>query len=420
MDVRSTHLVTTLLLALSLLSCKRESAKRAGGDVPTWYRAVVRAPDGVEAVFFLGVPPEGEPGHAVFKVGSHEVRTDATFDGTTLKVPLAVHQTSVDATVAPDGSLNGTFSTTWRAWGASSLPLTATKVTTPAAKDLGTVTGTGPALDLGEARTVWRITMSETGTVKLVVHQTAPGQLEAMMFFDTGNISYVAGNAVGDQAVLTGFDGTAGYRLELALAADHKSATGRFFGDHRLAWRESLTAERVPDFELALQPKAAEPGGKVGLPKLPELASLPSGPLLVELGGSWCSTCRNAAPFLAQLHRDYHPRGLQMLTLLYEFDDDRRIDLVQVEEYKKTYGATWPVVTVPGTTDDLAEIMPTGVVNMNPAGFPILLFLAPDRSLVALHAGFPAADQPEEFHRVDTEIRANIERLLATPAPPTP
>ena len=66
-----------------------------------------------------------------------------------------------------------------------------------------------------------------------------------------------------------------------------------------------------------------------------------------------------------------------------------------------------------GGLDVLPEILPSGVVGVTPAGFPITLFLAADRTLVALHAGFPAADAGAEFHRVTTEFRATIETLLA-------
>jgi thiol-disulfide isomerase/thioredoxin len=423
-----------VLATLSLLACKREVAPvpapapaapppaaaaqaiatqpHAADAGPTWYRAVVRASDGVEAWFFLGVPPARVPGQAVFKVGSHEVRGDATFDGKALRVPLAVHQTAVEATVDPDGTLHGNFSTSWRAWGASSLPLTATPVTAPETSALATV-GAGAALDLGQPHSVWRVALHDSGLARLVIDQTAPGDFAARLMLDTGNIIYLAGNGRGAAIVLCGFDGTSAYRLELTLGTDHARGRGRFFGGHRLDWREALTATRGPDFTLAIKPKATRPGIKIGLPDHPALAALEPGPLVVEIGGSWCSTCRNAAPFFVELYRQYQPRGLRMLTLLYEFSDDRALDASQAETFKRTYGATWPVAPISGSVDDLSDILPTGLSDVNPAGFPITLFLAADHSLVALHAGFPAADAPGEFDRVAAEFRANIETLLA-------
>jgi hypothetical protein len=59
-----------------------------------------------------------------------------------------------------------------------------------------------------------------------------------------------------------------------------------------------------------------------------------------------------------------------MVSLLYEFSDDRALDAAQAETFKKTYGVTWPVVPIPGSIDDFAEILPRGLADINPAGFP--------------------------------------------------
>ena len=410
-----------LLFVLVVVGCKREEKRdpatiapapqvaapsmsgsgSAGAAIaprtaPTWYRAVVRGADGVEAYFFLGLPAPGAGGEAIFKVGRDEIRAAATFDGTTLKVPLDVHQTAIDATIGEDGALTGTFSASWRAWGASSLPLVGARVDAPTPGTLATVTGEGPPVELGEPRTAWRVTMTDSGAAKLVVTQTAPGELEGVLSLDTGNNIALAGNGRGDTVVLSGFDGTAAFRLELTLAADRKAARGRLFAGHKFDWREELTATRGPDFVFSPKAKGRKPGAKIGLPDLPELAALPPGPLLVELAGSWCSTCRVAAPFLVELHRTYQPRGLQMVTLLYEFTDDRETDIKQAERFKTTYDVTWPIVPVTGSVDDFLEIMPTGLTDLNPAGFPITLFLDADRALVAVHAGFPPANAKAE------------------------
>jgi thiol-disulfide isomerase/thioredoxin len=419
-----------VLIALVLLGCKRESepaqrvpapmpvpvaALDAAAAGPTWYRAALRGADGTEAYFFLGVPAPGAAGGAVFKVGAHEVRSDATFDGKTLKIPMDVHQTAVEGTVGADGTLSGTFSASWRAFGAASLPLAGTKVDAPAPSALATVgSAGGTALDLGEPRTVWRLAMTESGVGKLVVDQVAPGDFTGVLRFDTGNTIYLAGNGRGDTAVLSGFDGTSGYRLELALGADRKRAQGKWISGHRFDWRETFTATRGADFPFAAKARARRPGAKIGLPDHPALAALEPGPLLVELAGSWCSTCRYVAPFLVELHREYAPRGLRMVTLLYEFTDDPEADAKQAEAFKQTYGVTWPVVPIAGDLDDFTEIMPSGLADLHPAGFPVTLFLAADRSLVALHAGFPAPDAAER-PRVEAELRGHAEALLGGP-----
>ena len=165
-NARTRLLITFLMLTLG---CKRDSEPQARGSASpatpsaaapasaaapgsaapqdpgaskqglTWYRAVVRAADGVEIPFLLGISPPGGKGEAVFRAGEHEVRAEATFDGKTLRVPIDVHQTAVEATVGEGGSLAGTFTTSWKAWGASSSPLVATRIDGPATSALATV-----------------------------------------------------------------------------------------------------------------------------------------------------------------------------------------------------------------------------------------------------------------------------------------
>jgi thiol-disulfide isomerase/thioredoxin len=261
---------------------------------------------------------------------------------------------------------------------------------------------------------VWRLALKDSGTARLVLDQQAPGDFAGILYFDTGNIVYLAGNGRGDALVLTGFDGTASYRLELALGADRTRARGKWLAGHKLDWREPLTATRGADFRLVAKPRPVRPGGKIVLPDLPALAALPRGPLLIELSASWCSACKSSAPSFVELYREYHPRGLEMVTLLYELTDDPALDAKQAEAFKQTYGLSWPVIPVPGGTEDFGDILPRGLSGIDFSGFPIALFLAPDRSLVALHAGFPAADAAEgELRRVKAELRAHAEALLA-------
>lgn len=272
-----TRLCAAMWLAVAVLACKRDrpsaaqggtaargSSSSAGSDasarlrdgvpvVASWYRAALRSPEGIEIPFFLGVPAAGVPGMAVLKVGAHEVRTAATFDGHRLRIPIEVHRSELEATVQPDGHLRGTFSSRWRAWGMSSAPVEAVPITAPTLAALTTVEGTAPLVDLGAPRTVWRVTLSESGTAKLTIDQAAPGELVGLLELDTGNRIALVGNGRGGRVVLAGFDGATGFRIDLQLGADH--ARGDFLAGNRFSWRETFTAVRGADFVLAVKPR---------------------------------------------------------------------------------------------------------------------------------------------------------------------
>lgn len=376
-----------------------------------WYRASVAAPDGIEAWFFLSTPASGT-GTAKFRTGVHDVTAGASVEGNKLSIPIPIHQTNIEATIGADGTLAGTFTIEWGAIDKSSIPLKAAPVAAPSIAALATVPAEGTPLDLGAPKTFWKVQMKDSGIAKLVLDQRAPGEFEGALDIDTGNTVYMAGNARGKTAVLTGFDGTAGYRVELTFDDKAQSATGKYFAGPRFDWRETFTAKRGEDFVRTLKPRPTKPGVKVKLPDHPELAKLPEGPLLVELAGSWCSTCRNAAPFIVELDKEYKARGLQVVTLLYELTGDAASDAKQAEMFKQAYGATWPVVPITADIEELAAKLPTGLADIDPGGFPITLFIAKDRSLAAVHAGFPAAHLKEESDRVKAEFRKHVEAIL--------
>jgi len=387
----------------------------AASDEPrAWYRATLLAKDKTETSFLLGLPPAGGAS-VIFRSGTHDVRVPATREANRLSVPLPVHSTTLDVTLNAEGtSGTGTFASTSKVFGTGSLPVALTALDAPSTKALATVPA-GTPLDLGEPTTVWRVALSERGTARLEVHQLEPGVFEATMLAETGKYDYVAGTGAGNSMVLTGFDGTSGYRLALTLAPDKKSAKGSWSLGYQVDWKQTATAKRGPDFVLKLKNEATT-GRPVKLPDMPELAALaaPGKPLVVELAGSWCSTCRNAAPHLVELAKEWRPKGVEFVTLLYEFSDDPAADDIQAKAFRDAYGITWPVIPVPGTQSDYSEIIPQGMGTLDPDGFPITLFVRADRTLAAAHIGFPASDAARsEYDHAMAEMRAHLEAITA-------
>jgi len=42
----------------------------------------------------------------------------------------------------------------------------------------------------------------------------------------------------------------------------------------------------------------------------------------VTVGGSWCPNCHDEAPFLVELYKEFHARGLEIVGLFFENDPD--------------------------------------------------------------------------------------------------
>ena len=47
--------------------------------------------------------------------------------------------------------------------------------------------------------------------------------------------------------------------------------------------------------------------------------------MILAIGGSWCPNCHDEAPFLSELYKDYHARGLEIVGLMFENDPDPKV-----------------------------------------------------------------------------------------------
>ena len=131
--------------------------------------------------------------------------------------------------------------------------------------------------------------------------------------------------------------------------------------------------------------------------------------IVVTIGGSWCPNCHDEAPFLVELYKDYHSRGLEIVGLNFELDSDLAAARPRVLSFIKRYSIQYPML-VPGTPDDAAEKLPQ-LVNFSV--YPTTIFLGRDGRVRSVQAGFASAATGEEHIRRKAEERQLIEQLLS-------
>ncbi|HEY3838889.1 MAG TPA: TlpA disulfide reductase family protein, partial [Bryobacteraceae bacterium] len=72
--------------------------------------------------------------------------------------------------------------------------------------------------------------------------------------------------------------------------------------------------------------------------------------VLVSVGGSWCPNCHDEAPFLNELYRRFHEKGLEIVELCFEEADELK-NPNRVRAYIKRYGIEYPVLLAGETTE---------------------------------------------------------------------
>ncbi len=140
--------------------------------------------------------------------------------------------------------------------------------------------------------------------------------------------------------------------------------------------------------------------------------------VIVAIGGSWCPNCHDEAPFLGELYREYHARGLEIVALMFENDSNPTNYRPRVQSFITRYNIRYPMLyagTVLPTpqSKSIAEALPA-LVNFG--AYPTSIYLGRDGRVRSVHAGFASPATGEEHVRLKQELHVLVEGLLAESA----
>jgi thiol-disulfide isomerase/thioredoxin len=135
--------------------------------------------------------------------------------------------------------------------------------------------------------------------------------------------------------------------------------------------------------------------------------------LIVSIGGSWCPNCQDEAPFLEELYRKYHSRGFEIVELSFE-EEAQVQNPVRLRAVMQRYGVTYPVL-IAGTPDQLNEKI-QHVANLN--CWPTTFFFGRDSLVKSIHTGYAGPATGGDNRKLQDEITAQLERLLAEKSSP--
>jgi thiol-disulfide isomerase/thioredoxin len=129
--------------------------------------------------------------------------------------------------------------------------------------------------------------------------------------------------------------------------------------------------------------------------------------VIVAIGGSWCPNCHDEAPFLVELYNRYHARGLEIVDLSFEEDDELK-DPQRLRAFIAKYQIPYTVLLA-GTPEQLNAKLPQGK-NLN--CWPTAFFVGRDGLVKETHAGFSGPATGAAYTQLKQETQALVERLL--------
>ena len=333
--------------------------------------------------------------------------------GDSLDLEMADYAATITARLQGD-SLNGTYRNVGNR-GPRVIPFRAARGTWP--------TQPGPERLLGRWDATW---IGDFGTSPRVIElRNGAAGLEGTIISNTGDYGHFAGTVKGDSFAIAHFDGSYVYLLTGALGGGGgapDTLRGVFHAGLRsqTPWIAVRSGGR-PHLKTVTENTQADTTGpfRFAFPDLDGRLVTERDPrfrgkvVVVDVFGTWCPTCHDAAPELVRLYRKYHERGLEIVGLAYEVSGDTAMDRRQVRRYREKFGIPFTLLLAGiNDTEAAAATLPQ---LQGFTSFPTTIFLGRDGKVRRIHAGFYGPATGAQHAKQVRAWEREVERLLAEP-----
>jgi len=129
--------------------------------------------------------------------------------------------------------------------------------------------------------------------------------------------------------------------------------------------------------------------------------------VIVAIGGSWCPNCHDEAPLLVDLYNKFHARGLEVVGLSFE-EEDQLKDPERLRAFITRYHIPYTVLLM-GPPDSLNDKL-QGVEDLN--SWPTSFYIGRDGLVKKIHTGFSGPATGAAYTQLRQESFALVEKLL--------
>jgi thiol-disulfide isomerase/thioredoxin len=132
--------------------------------------------------------------------------------------------------------------------------------------------------------------------------------------------------------------------------------------------------------------------------------------VLIDIFGTWCPTCHDAAPALMELHRRYHDRGLEVVGFAYEVSGDSAVDNPLIRRFRDKFRI--PYLLLRAGINDVEATAATLPQLTGFTAYPTTIFLGRDGRVKSVYAGFRGPATGAQYQKQIADFDDLVRRLL--------
>jgi thiol-disulfide isomerase/thioredoxin len=133
--------------------------------------------------------------------------------------------------------------------------------------------------------------------------------------------------------------------------------------------------------------------------------------LLIDIMGTWCHNCMDAAPLLQQIYSEFGKDGLEVIGLAFEISDNPELAKKNLALFQKRFGITYPVLFCGSTNDANVELKLRSQLNDFYA-YPTTIFVDRKGIVKKIHVGFNGPGTGEEYQRQIQQYYETVKQLV--------
>ncbi|OOG73830.1 hypothetical protein B0E43_12955 [Algoriphagus sp. A40] len=234
----------------------------------------------------------------------------------------------------------------------------------------------------------------------------------------TGDYRFLEGQISGENLKLSSFSGGAASLLDLQFVAED-SLVGTFGGvyNSRKFYAKRNENAKLPDAYALTYLKE---GYETLDFSFPDLDGKPvtlkdkkyqDKVKIVTIMGTWCPNCMDESAFLGPWYEQNKDRGVEVIALSFEQEDDLEFAKARFEKFSKRFGVTYDVLFAgKANKKSASEKLPALSEVLS---FPTTIFIDREGKVRKIHTGFTGPATGIHYEVFKEEFNAIVDQLIA-------